>query len=77
MTNPSGSVQELTHHHIERLEDVREQLSFMKGEMTSFAKKEDLANLKYNMLLSNITVVAAVLATLVNIGILVVRLMQN
>ena len=60
MSNASDSNPQPSHYHVGRLDSVSDRLSNIEGKMGSLATKEDLANAKFTLLVSWVTIGAAV-----------------
>ena len=55
-------------YHLERLDDVRDRVSRIEGEMKSFATKEDVANAKVALIFLWVGAGAAILAAAVSLA---------
>lgn len=60
-------------YHLERLDDVRDRVSRIEGEMKSFATKEDVANAKVALIFLWVGAGAAILAAAASVAGAVLR----
>ena len=75
MTQTDGGNVRVGGYYDERLDDVSTRLARMEGRMDAVATKEDVANAKLSMVMMWVGFAVAIVISLVNIGVILLRLL--